>query len=267
MINFIIFIGNKYITAKRQLMGQKPPRPVKTSIYMPSASIHTTLPPPTNLTTQDIMELPIIFADDNKILEPNISTNIISQVSATGTSITNTPVSLSSPKVLQTIAPGKFMLVNKPSTNLTNFIITPTHLKKQSPVTCNKPPPKFTKIILSSKKHNLEELKPTTIQQNTKQDISVKKVLLNETILVQNSKESLSTVELIDLENEIKATAVPKPNINADKYIMVSNKTPNKEPLISKQDVSLIMKRPSGVLEGTDDGDPDYIPPKNLKMQ
>lgn len=247
-------------------MGQKPPRPVKTSIYMPSTSIHTSLPPPTNLTTQDIMELPIIFADDNKILEPNISANTISQVTATSTSITNTPVSLSSAKVLQTITPGKFMLVNKPSTNLTNLIITPTHLKKQSSVTCNKPPPKYTKIILSSKKHNLEELKPST-QQNTRQDISVKKVLLNETILGQNSKESLPTVELIDLENEIKATAVPKPNINADKYIMVSNKTPNKEPLFSKQDVSLIMKRPSGVLEGTDDGDPDYIPPKNLKIQ
>lgn len=249
-------------------MGQKPPRPVKTSVYMKSTSNHTSLPPPKNLTTQDIMELPIIFADDNKILEPNISTNTISQITATSTNLANT-VSLSAPKVLQTITPGKFMLVNKPSSNLTNFIITPTHIKKQSPVTCNKPPPKYTKIILSSKKHNLEELKPKTMQENSCQDLSVKKIFLKETIVDHNPKESPppSTVELIDLENEIKATAVPKPHMNSDKYIMVNNKIPHKELLICKQDVSLILKRPSDVLEGKDDGDPDYIPPKNLKIQ
>lgn len=95
----------------------------------------------------------------------------------------------------------------------------------------------------------------------------MKKVLPNQIVQEQVAKETPPVVELIDLENEIKATAVPKPNVGSDKFIMVNNKNLNKDMLITKPDASLIMKRPSSVLESPDDGDPDYIPPKNLKLQ
>lgn len=238
---------------------------------MPGTPIHTPLPPPTNLTTQDIMELPIIFADDNKILEPNISTNNITHVTPTvtlvTTSLSTTPVSLATSKVLQTVTPGKFMLVNKQTANLGNFIISPTGIKKQSTMTNSKPPPKYTKIILSSKRHNLEKLTPATskIQNITTESLS-KKGLPNQTIQEHMLKEGPPMVELIDLENEIKATAVPKPNIGNDKYILVNNNISNKELLIANSDASFIMKRSSAVLPNLDDSDPDYIPPKNLKL-
>lgn len=238
---------------------------------MSSTPVHATLPPPTNLTTQDIMELPIIFADDNKILEPSITngvTHVTPTVTFVTTSISNTPVSLATPKVLQTITPGKFMLVNKQTANISNFMISPTSIKKQNTIPTNKPPPKYTKIILSSKKHNLEKLTPTAPKiHNITSEIVTKKVLSNQSIPEHMLKDTSAMVELIDLENEIKATAVPKPNIGTDKYIMVNNNLANKELLIANHDASFIMKRPSTILENLDDNDPDYIPPKNLKLQ
>lgn len=235
---------------------------------MPSVSMQTPLPPPPSLTSQDIMNLPIIFADDNKILEPNISTQGSknnTQVATTSNSM-STGVSNATSKVLQTITPGKYMLVNKQATSQGNFIITPTNFKKQNSITFNKPPPKYTKIILSSKKHNLEELKSASKIQSLTQEITFRKVQPSQTTPELIMKQNSPVVELIDLENEIKATAVPKPNVNIDKN-MVITKDSNKEVLIGKPNTSLLVKRPLSISEFADDGDPDYVPPKNLKLQ
>ncbi|GJQ72599.1 putative histone H4-K16 acetylation [Trypoxylus dichotomus] len=59
----------KYITSKKQLMGARPPRPSKKMSYISAPS---NLSLPANLTSQDIMDLPIIFADDNQMLTNNI---------------------------------------------------------------------------------------------------------------------------------------------------------------------------------------------------
>lgn len=241
-------------------MGQKPPRPVKPPIYMPGATIQSTLPPPTNLTTQDIMDLPILFADDNKLLEPTVSgesSNSRNETSIPVSTVAQSPqVHLSTPKLLQTVTPGKFMLINKPNATAGNVIITST-IKKQNPLTFNKPPPKYTKIILSAKKHNLEELKPSTSVHS--ETTMVK--LIPSSLAMEESPIETPHVELIDLENEIKATAVPKPNASVDRNLL---NTKEAKEMINKQDISLIMKRPSEMI---DDGDPDYVPPKNLKLE
>lgn len=240
-------------------MGQKPPRPLKTPDYLPHTTIQTLIPP-ANLSTQDIMDLPIIFADDNKILEPNISAQ---EANTSGNHATNTQISLAAPKVLQTITPGKFMLLNKQAVSPSNFIIPPTTIKKQNPANGHKPPPKYTKIILSSKKHNLEEIKTSHKIENLSPEITLKKVISSQVLQEKSIKETYPIVELIDLENEIKATAVPKPNVTVDKATAMT-KALNKDVLLSKSDGSLILKRPN--LDIVDDGDPDYIPPKNLKL-
>lgn len=297
-------------------MGQRPPRPVKNPIFLPTTSIQQSLPPPTNLTTQDIMDLPIIFADDNQILEPNnvptdLSLSTASTASSTSTVTVSVPtVSLSTPalpRVLHTVAPGKFMLVNKqPSQG--NYIITSTGLKPttniKTPLTFNRPPPKYTKIILSAKKHNLEETK--TKIQNLSPEITIKKVASAQ---AQPPKsETTSVVELIDLENEIKATAVPKPNLgtsdiknitiipkcSAENINLIVNKTSmNTNPLVIRRPSQDRLPEKAAQMQPTeipsiesvteipletvsderqelaaeivDDEDPDYVPPKRLK--
>lgn len=62
---------------------------------------------------------------------------------------------------------------------------------------------------------------------------------------------NLSPMEPIDLETELIATAVPKPNMLNDKKPMsVISKKGNFDP-----------NQPY-----MDDDDPDYVPPKNLKL-
>nr|CAH7718442.1 unnamed protein product [Callosobruchus chinensis] len=272
--------GAKFITAKRQLVGPKP-RPIKKP-YLPASGTvpQQILPPPTNLTTQDIMDLPIIFADDNQIIEPSSIREDLGTPGASASSVpapvasvsTVSPVSMTiskpSPttqtKVLSSVTPAKYMVLNKPS-NQSNFIFTSSGLKKQmTPVTFGKPPPKYTKIILSSKKVNPEEKLASTKVQCFSPDIPVKK-------LHQQSRESpryikmdekSSIVELIDLENEIKATAVPKPNFSPG-----LEKQCTAQIIHKKLEIVAPLKRQStSILDHTDETDPDYVPPKNLKL-
>ncbi|CAH1099657.1 unnamed protein product [Psylliodes chrysocephalus] len=258
--------GPKYITAKRQLMNQKPPRPIKKPVYMPASNLEPSLPPPTNLTTQDIMDLPIIFADDNQILSTNSSPSHSLQTPTVSTRV-STPTSVQIPKTVQTVTPAKYMLVNKQTIGQRNFILTP-NIKRGSPVTFNKPTPKYTKIILSSKKNNLEEVKAmatTSKIQCLSPEITVKKVINAQQMLKPSATPpSTSSLELVDLENEIKATAVPKPNLSTSdiKNIKIIPKNANESLQLVP---GKFQKRPS--TEILDEGDPDYVPPKNLKME
>ncbi|CAH1986257.1 unnamed protein product [Acanthoscelides obtectus] len=277
--------GNKFITAKRQLLGSRP-RPMKKP-YLPVSSTATSvppqqiLPPPTNLTTQDILDLPIIFADDNQIIQP---TNIGEDLGSTvGTSSTSQPVAAASIAAVSTATPvtmaiakpalpqaakvipstpsGKYMVLNRPA-NQSNFIITSTGLKKSTtPVTFGKPSPKYTKIILSSKKVSPEQKPTPTKIQCLSPDVTIKKLHQESPRKMKMAGQS-SIVELIDLENEIKATAVPKPNLPPG-----VEKACAAQIIHKKLEIATPMKRQSpSPLELADDTDPDYIPPKNLKL-
>ncbi|CAG9857675.1 unnamed protein product [Phyllotreta striolata] len=253
--------GPKYITAKRQLMNQKPPRTVKKPIYMPATNLEPPLPPPTNLTTQDIMDLPIIFADDNQLLGNAAGPADVLQTSAAVQQASQPS------KTLANVASTKYMLVNKQTLGQGNYILTPS-IKKGSPVTSafNKPTPKYTKIILSSKKNNAEDLKPVAASTPSKiqclsPEITVKKVLSAQGQLIKS--ESSTSMELVDLENEIKATAVPKPNLSTSdvKNIKIIPKLSTDVQYAAAN----VQKRPS--MENVDEGDPDYVPPKSLKLE
>lgn len=248
--------GGKYITAKRQLLTTKPPRPMKKPIYIPTSNVSAALPPPTNLTTQDIMDLPIIFADDNQILDTSLPTDLTSN----STNVTG----VGTPKMLSSQTAGKFMLVNKQTGSSGNFIITPTAVKKPSPISFGKQPPKYTKIILSSKRSNVEEIKANTQIHNLSSEITVKKVP-SSSDCVSDRAHSSSLMELIDLENEIEATAVPKPNLLTSdvKNITVLPRNSGENFGLNSENLA----RASSVADVTDESDPDYIPPKNLKLE
>lgn len=202
------------------------------------------------------MDLPIIFADDNQILDSPLPTDL----SSNSSNVHNSGTSKSGPS--QT--PGKFMLVNKQTGSSGNFIITPNSLKKANPINFSKQPPKYTKIILSSKRNNVEELKSNTQIHNISSEITIKKVPSSESLFDKGRGSSL--VELIDLENEIEATAVPKPNLLTSelKNIILSKSSVDNFELHPEEGV---LKRPSSVVNIINENDPDYIPPKNLKFE
>lgn len=214
--------GTKYITSKRmqspKIMPVKRQQPFLTF----PQPIKTNLPPPTNLTSQDIMDLPIIFADDNQILDPNMPTDLST------TSSSKQPMT----KFISPTPTNKFMIVTKPTTSLSNFIVTPSTVKRPNPVPVVKQPTKYTKIILSKK-----STEPITAKIPGNMPVS----------------NVTASVEQIDLENELVATAVPKPNVvTPDRKLMgVISK---KGGFTSEEQVYV------------DDDDPDYIPPKNLKI-
>ncbi|XP_064212566.1 KAT8 regulatory NSL complex subunit 3 isoform X4 [Tribolium castaneum] len=198
--------GGRYITSKRQLLGNKPPKTVKKVSYI-SQPMQTNLSPPTNLTTQDIMNLPIIFADDNQILD-----NTLTQPEMK-------PVPSSPNSKLSANTGSKFMLINnKPS----NFIISPN--PKPSVSQPAKATPKYTKIILSSKQTATSNVvKKIT---NLPSEISVRKVTPSETATISQSEE-------LDLENEIAASTLYKRKVestDAECLEIVSNK-PEEEKL------------------------------------
>ncbi|XP_057662816.1 uncharacterized protein LOC130897886 isoform X6 [Diorhabda carinulata] len=257
--------GAKYITGKRQLINQKPPRPIKKSIFIPSANIESNLPPPTNLTTQDIMDLPIIFADDNQIINTNTTANSTITVNTT-TTVSTTPTSIQLiTQVPKAVTPAKYMLVNKQSISQGNFIITPS-IKRTIPATFNKPS-KYTKIILSSKKTNLEDLKTAPKVPSLYSELAGKKVINTQGQIIKTLAPQAGTVGLVDLENEIKATAVPKPSlcISDIKQIKILPKVSGELVSVSSIKSESSQKRSPSV--DIDENDPDYIPPKNLKLE
>ncbi|CAH1154973.1 unnamed protein product [Phaedon cochleariae] len=249
---------NKYITAKRQ---QKAAHMVKKPFYMPATNIQAPLPPPTNLTSEDIMDLPIIFADDNQILDTQLNTTPTSNIS---TATIPSMLSKNPPPLSITPSTAKYLLVNKQQASQGNLMVTPNIKKQQSPMAFNKTP-KYTKIILS-KKASAEEPRTRMLSP----EITIKKIAKPQSHNIVRT-EPPPVVELIDLENEIRATAVPKPYLSTSdiKNIKIISKSAGdtfgmnfftgERPSGSK--------RPPSVVEITDDGDPDYIPPKNIKLQ
>jgi hypothetical protein len=205
--------GGRYITSKRQLLGNKPPKPVKKISYIsqPCSLQTATLPPPTNLTTQDIMDLPIIFADDNQILDSTLTQPEVKSVSQIVTSPS---------KLISANTGNKFMLINKPN----NFIISPTS-KTISALQPAKVTPKYTKIILSSKR--VPELSTASnLVTKISPEISVKKV-------VENEAPSQGTpMEELDLENEIAASTLYKIKtgvVQSESSEMIASKPQDRE--------------------------------------
>ncbi|XP_063909599.1 KAT8 regulatory NSL complex subunit 3 isoform X4 [Zophobas morio] len=184
--------GGRYITSKRQLLGNKPPKPVKKISYLPqTCSLQTTLPPPTNLTTQDIMDLPIIFADDNQILENTLTPPEIKPMSQI---VTSTPT----PKFISASTPNKFMVINKPQ----NFIISPTPKMNTPPPA--KVQPKYTKIILSSKKAPEHTATSVNTVRKASPEVVVREAPPPEIPTLNSAAEEF------DLENEIAASTLYK---------------------------------------------------------
>lgn len=230
-------------------MGTKPPKPMKKLPYIP-----TSLPPPTNLTSQDIMDLPIIFADDNQVL----SNNVMAPNDAPSPQITT---AIAQPP--KTIPQGKYVFVNK---SLTVPSPSPQNILKRTPLNLQqavKGPAgnavKYAKIILSKRLSD----DPKIVGANKMQppEMTVKKM------------EPLN-MEHIDLESELVATTVPKPNFNKNVTLIYK-----KGPIDASCDTSpkptsfiineALQKRSISQVEAeeeVDDNDPDYIPSKNLKL-
>lgn len=143
-----------------------------------SQTLPTPLQPPTNLTTQDIMDLPIIFADDDMLEGALTHADVTPQ-------IVNTQ-----PKA------NKFMVVNKPTNN---FIISPNSTPNKSS-TQTKLTPKYTKIILSSKRTPSETNTTNVTKMPNLSEISLKKI-----------PTEVPSIEHFDLENEIVASTLFKP--------------------------------------------------------
>lgn len=185
----------KYITSKKQLIGRRPPHKSTAPALAPFS---TCLPPPTNLTSQDIMDLPIIFADDNQILTDNSklqqsesqSKEIILQTQAPKGTLSN-PV-------------GKFVFINKQvplQTTLSSPIPTIRRPTLSVPLRNSANPVKYTKIIISRSSGG--EQKPTTTHALPKMTaLSTEKPI--------KKIESLPTA-FEDIENAIISTTIKKP--------------------------------------------------------
>ncbi|XP_066147145.1 KAT8 regulatory NSL complex subunit 3-like isoform X4 [Euwallacea fornicatus] len=189
------------------------PQPVKkSSLVTFPQPIKTNLPPPTNLTSQEIMDLPIIFADDNQLIDSNMS--------PTDLSASSTVDHLDRPKFISPITTNKYVVINKSSacSGLNNFIISPATLKMPNPTPVMKQPAKYTKIILSKK-----DMEP---------------------FVYHKPSPAVSLNKNIDSETEIAATSVPKGMFS----------TLGKRQFLEEEQMIV------------EDDDPDYIPPKNLKL-
>lgn len=239
------------------MLGNRPPKTLKKSFN----PIQTALPPPSNLTSQDIMDLPIVFADDNQILtrdntiKPDIPSPPLPPPTTTAYKIAN-PTST-----------GKLVFVNKQlptSSNSGNIIISPANVKKSTvPVKTSGNPIKFTKIILT-KQTAADESKPLTISKigGLSSEITVKKL----------DPASVISSEPIDLENELVATAVPNPNFAKNecaRNMAIITKKPDSGSEKPSKPLQVIISEALAkrTAEEMDEDDPDYVPPKKMKLE
>lgn len=178
-----MFETGKFITSKKQLIGNRPARPIKkVQLFSP----HTpSLPPPANLTTQDILDLPIIFADDNQIIDNSFTTKI-----AQPTEIQPPPDLIS----------NKFMVVNKP-----NYIIQSPTPRNVTMVSQSKPPPKYTKIILSKKTPAIKPSPETNVSHVTQAQPLIPEV---QPKAETTSFEPNEPIEQVDFEKHITPNTV-----------------------------------------------------------
>lgn len=144
------------------------------------------LPPPTNLTTADIMDLPIIFADDS----------LVSEAPMPHVEEPKTPQQVLITTKAKSLSSNKLVVINKqlPTTSTTLTLPSSSHsnmLKRAPPTNPQRPSPqpmKYAKIIVS--KRGVEDSKP---QRSPK-------------------PYDPNAFEHLDLEAELKATTVPKPS-------------------------------------------------------
>ncbi|XP_044762130.1 KAT8 regulatory NSL complex subunit 3 isoform X2 [Coccinella septempunctata] len=259
-----IIKGTSYITSKKQLLGNKPPKPVRrfTPFKQSASTSSSSLPPPTNLTTQDIMDLPIIFADDNQVLEGPLQE--ISPPPPPPPVQQTPPTIAPPPKIIS--SGSKFVLVNKPmSANQSNthFVISQNSSKK--PTTIYRQTPKYTKIILS-KRAPTDEMKSSNIITriaNLSPEISVKKVSSSP----MASSSSMGNIDNIDLENELVATSIPKPMFMSSFSHVVNKQGEGYIRTIEKiREGNMRRTFPTITNDDDDDSDPDYVPPKMVKL-
>lgn len=252
----------KYITSKRQLIGNKPTRTIKKAPYIHTNTVQTVLPPPANLTSQDIMDLPIIFADDNQILtRDNTIKPDVAQPTTTF-------------KIANPTSAGKFVFVNKPTTTTTtgNIIISPANIKKSTvPIKTTGNPIKLTKIILTKQ--------PSSISEETRSATLSKIAALSSEITVKKLDPSIAiSNEPVDLENELVATAVPNPNCakneNVKSMAIITKRPDGTTEKVTSKPLQVIIsealaKRTAAMaeLEDVDADDPDYLPSKNAKLK
>ncbi|XP_049820569.1 KAT8 regulatory NSL complex subunit 3 isoform X3 [Aethina tumida] len=266
--------AGKFITSKRQLIGNKPTRPMKKITYNIQQPGHH-LAPPTNLTTQDIMNLPIVFADDHVLN----ATSVASIAGAVSNAVVNSTNSTPETNVVhgqpttvagKIIGPAnKFVLVNKQISGGGNFIISPNSIKKVTAGSGLQKQPKFTKIILSKRSTTAgvaapapsatvtpstsghDESKPTIIKKmmTLPSEITVKKT----PTMMGSSSQHMD--EGFDLENELVATAVPKPNF-------ATSDVKNITVLQSSSSVHNLVMEEQAKTTKEDENDPDYLPPK-----
>ncbi|XP_076268554.1 reduction in Cnn dots 1 [Rhynchophorus ferrugineus] len=201
-------LKSKYLLSKR-LQSSIPPRTIKRETYVSiPQTAKASLPPPTNLSTQDIMDLPIIFADDNQILDTNVPTDLS----------TNDSTVHQVSKLISPISTSKYVIVTKPTT---------TGIKRPGSITVPaKPPAKYTKIILSKK--------PGIVMTDRQ---------------AANREEPMTsfTLDCGEIEGEL---------------------TGNEESRMTLENIAVKTTERFGTGENAqlDDDDPDYIPPKNLKL-
>ncbi|XP_030764783.1 KAT8 regulatory NSL complex subunit 3 [Sitophilus oryzae] len=170
---------NKYVISKR-LQGTMSSRTVKrdTFVSLPQ-TVKTTLPPPTNLSTQDIMDLPIIFADDNQILDPNVPNDLS----------TNEAANQSVSKFMNPIS-NKYVIVTKPTTS---------GVKRSNPMSAaSRPPLKYTKIILSKKPGTLSVDRLPSDVSNMNATLDSSDIESEE--LHAQTKSSLDTISAINAD-------------------------------------------------------------------
>ncbi|XP_066254551.1 KAT8 regulatory NSL complex subunit 3-like isoform X2 [Euwallacea similis] len=206
------FTNTKILRSPKPLPVKKPPFP---TFPLP---IKTNFPPPTNLTSQEIMDLPIIFADDNQLIDPNMPTDL---------STSSAVDQVDKPKFISPTPTNKYVIINKPTacSGLNNFIISPEAVKRPNTTSMMEQPAKYTKIILSKKSM--------------------------EPFLFHGPSTAVSLNRDVDLETEIEATAVPKPGLGLDKGVF---SVLAKRQFLEEEQIAM------------EDDDPDYVPPKNLKL-
>ncbi|KAF2880713.1 hypothetical protein ILUMI_25455 [Ignelater luminosus] len=244
----------KYITSKKQLIGRKPPVPLqKPSIV---SSYTSSLPPPTNLTSQDIMDLPIIFADDNQMLTDN------SKLQQADIPVPEIVHSTHPPKIVSNPV-GKFVFINKQVPQQSATIATTTTASSMKRPTLTLPvrtntnnPVKYTKIIISraTPSEQRTTITPTTLSQlsNISSEISIKKVEPPPTT-------SLTSTDTMDLENAIVASVLTKPRHKQEHSL--------KEDNLLKSVIDLGKRSADEAeLNKNKDNDPDYIPSKSIKL-
>lgn len=148
------------------------------------------MPPPANLTTQDILDLPIIFADDNQIIDNSFTTEIPQP--------TEVQPSLD-------MVSSKFMVVNKP-----NFIIQSPAPRNVSIISQSKPPPKYTKIILSKKTPTVKPSLDANVTQVTQIPPLVKPSIEEVQPKVETTtfEPNEPIIEQVDFEKHITPNAV-----------------------------------------------------------